>query len=104
MTFLTTGTCGKIFTVWNVRAMPRRQILYAGSGVMSRPLNVILPGFGLSAAEIRLKSVVLPGPVRADQPQYLSLVHVEVDVGHCGQAAEMPGDSFTFKQVHVDLL
>ncbi len=71
---------------------------------MSRPLNVILPGFGLSAAEIRLKSVVLPAPFGPDQPQYLSLVYVEVDVGHRGQAAEMPSHSFTFKQVHVDLL
>ncbi len=71
---------------------------------MSLPLNVILPGFGLSAAEMRLKSVVFPAPFGPIRPNDLSLVHVEVDVGHGGQAAEMPSHSFTFKQVHVDLL
>ena len=71
---------------------------------MSRPLNVILPLVGLSAAEIEVEESGLAGAVRPDEPEYLSLVYIEVDVRHRGEAAEMLGDSLTFKQMHVDLL
>ena len=71
---------------------------------MSLPLYEILPERRLERRGDEVEERRLAGPVRADQPQDLSLVHVEIDVGHRGQAAEIPSHSFTFKQGHVDLL
>ncbi len=104
MTFLTTGTFGNVLIVWNVRAIPRRQILYAGIGVMSRPLNKILPELGLSEAEIRLKSVVLPAPFGPMSPMISPCSTWKLDVRHRSQSTEITRDVLTFKQVHVDLL
>ena len=104
ITFLSTGTCGKILTVWNVLAIPMRQIRKAGFGVMSTPLNVISAGLRLERRRNQVEQRGLAGAVGADETQNLSFVHVEVDVRHSGEAAEVLADSLTFKQVHCDLL
>jgi hypothetical protein len=51
---------GRVF--WKVPAMPRSTTSHGRSGVMSSPLNTMLPASGLRILVMRRSSVVLPAP------------------------------------------
>ena len=73
--------------IWNVRATPRWQIASGVSPAISSPRNRIDPAVGWRAPEMQLNIVVLPGAVRADQPEDLPLGDLE---GHVVQRGEPP--------------
>src|SRR5262249_23783972 len=54
--------------IWNVRAIPRWQILCAGRPVMSSSRNRIEPAVGRSVPAVRLKVVLLPDPFGPMRP------------------------------------
>src|SRR5260370_18552313 len=54
--------------IWNVRAIPRWQILCAGRPVMSSSWKRIEPAVGRSAPATRLKVVLLPDPFGPMRP------------------------------------
>ena len=74
--------------IWNVRATPRWQIASGVSPAISSPRKRIDPAVGWRAPEMQLNIVVLPGAVRADEPEDLPLGDLEGDVVERGEAAE----------------
>ena len=68
ITLSTTVMVSKLFTTWNVRAMPRWQRAAAGIWVTSSPLNQIDPCVGGSTPAIRLNKVDLPAPFGPIRP------------------------------------
>ena len=63
MTFSSTVMSPMTWTIWKVRAMPRRQTRSALKPVMSRPRQVTVPALGLWKPVMQPKSVLFPAPL-----------------------------------------
>src|SRR5680860_976910 len=62
-TFSQTLNPSKMLMSWNERLIPRWQMRYGATPVMSSPLKSTLPSSGCRCPVITLKSVVLPAPL-----------------------------------------
>ena len=60
--------------------MPRREISFGGSPVMSSPLNRMRPEVGLQHAGQAVEERALAGAVRADDGADLAAPELEIDV------------------------
>ena len=71
-TFSATVIEPKVAAIWNVRAMPRRQISRGGSLAISRPSKRTSPASGAQLAVDDVEAGGLAGAVGADQRQELA--------------------------------
>lgn len=73
----------KVAEIWNERTSPMQATLAGSVLVMVSPRSVISPLDGCKNLVRRLKTVVLPCAVGADQRVNTSMFHIEVDILNC---------------------
>ena len=100
ITFSLTDMFRKSRNVWNVREMPRWQILCGASPTIDCPSSVMSPLVRVVDAGDQVEERRLAGAVRPDHRDDLALLDVHVEVGDDLQPAERERDALQLEQRH----